>query len=205
MVNKGLLVRLESKPGKDTEIENFLHSGLALVEQEPATTAWFAIRFGQNAYGIFDVFPDEAGREAHLSGLVARALMEKSGSLLASPPEIHKLDVLADKLPHNPLSTADTKGMLLTFRARAGQEPEMEKFLRDAKPFVDHEPETTAWFGVHLDNGEYGIFDVFPSSGGRLQHLTGQVPVEMAKHVFSLFGSLPDPSFPDILAEKFTA
>jgi len=99
MVTVGLLVRLEAKPGKEAEVESFLKSGLAIVEEEPDTTAWFAIRMGQSTFGIFDVFPDEAGRTAHLNGRVAAALMAKASDLLAQPPVIEKIDVLATKLP----------------------------------------------------------------------------------------------------------
>lgn len=99
MVNVALSVRLEAKPGKEQEVENFLRDGLAIVEQEPATTAWFAIRLGPSTYGIFDAFPDEAGRQAHLAGQVAAALMAKAPELLSQPPVIEKIDVLAAKLP----------------------------------------------------------------------------------------------------------
>ena len=68
MTTKGLLVRLEAKSGKEAEVEEFLRSAVPLVQQEAGTTAWFAIRFGQSEFGIFDVFPDEAGRDAHLTG-----------------------------------------------------------------------------------------------------------------------------------------
>jgi len=99
MVTVALFVRLEAKPGKEKEVENFLLSGLPIVQAEPATTAWFGIRFGPSTFGIFDAFPDEAGRQAHLSGQVAAALMAKAGELLAQPPSIEKVDVLAAKLP----------------------------------------------------------------------------------------------------------
>lgn len=99
MTTKGLLVRLEAKSGKEAEVEEFLRSAVPLVQQEAGTTAWFAIRFGKSEFGIFDVFPDEAGRDAHLTGAVAKALMEKASTLLAQPPRIEKIDVLADKLP----------------------------------------------------------------------------------------------------------
>jgi quinol monooxygenase YgiN len=98
MVTKALLVRLEAKPGKEMDVENFLNSGLALVEAEPDTTAWFAIRMGPSTFGIFDAFPNESGREAHLNGKVAAALMAKASDLLAKPPVIEKVDVLAAKL-----------------------------------------------------------------------------------------------------------
>jgi quinol monooxygenase YgiN len=99
MVNVALFVRLEAKTGKEEEVESFLRNGLAIVNQEPATTAWFAIRFGPTTFGIFDAFPDESGRQAHLSGQVAAALMAKAPELLAEPPSIEKVDVLAAKLP----------------------------------------------------------------------------------------------------------
>jgi quinol monooxygenase YgiN len=99
MVKVALFVRLEAKPGKEAEVEAFLKSGLPLVEEEPATTAWFGIRLGPTTFGIFDAFPDESGRDAHLSGKVAAALMAKAPELLAQPPSIEKVDVLAAKLP----------------------------------------------------------------------------------------------------------
>src|SRR5262245_15604030 len=99
MVNVALFVRLEAKPGKEAEVESFLKSGLAVVNDEPATTAWFALRLGESTFGIFDAFPDDAGRQAHLSGRVAAALMAKAGELLSEPPTIYKVDVLAVKLP----------------------------------------------------------------------------------------------------------
>ena len=99
MVTVALLVRLEAKPGKETEVESFLRGGLPLVQDEPETTAWFGIRLGPSTFGIFDAFPNEAGRQAHLSGKVAAALMAKASELFAKPPVIEKVDVLAAKLP----------------------------------------------------------------------------------------------------------
>ena len=99
MVKVALYVKLVAKPGKEAEVEEFLRGGLAVVMEEPATIAWFAIRINPSTFGIFDAFPDEAGREAHLSGRVAAALMAKAPSLLAEPPKIEKIDVLATKLP----------------------------------------------------------------------------------------------------------
>jgi len=99
MVKLGLLVRLEAKPGKESDVASFLEGGLALVEEEPQTTTWFAIRLGPTTFGIFDAFPDEAGRQAHLEGRVAAALMAKASELFAEPPVIEKVDILAVKLP----------------------------------------------------------------------------------------------------------
>jgi quinol monooxygenase YgiN len=99
MVNVGLQVRLEAKPGKEKELEEFLHAQLPYALGEPATTAWFAIKMGPGTFGIFDAFPDEAGQQAHLDGEIAKELGEIAAHLLAKPPVIEKLTILAAKLP----------------------------------------------------------------------------------------------------------
>ncbi|MFL6292499.1 MAG: putative quinol monooxygenase [Thermoanaerobaculia bacterium] len=99
MVTVALFVRLEARPGKEAEVAAFLKSGLDLVLEEPETTAWFGIQLGPSTFGIFDAFPNEAGRQAHLSGRVAAALMANASTLLSQPPSIERVDVLASKLP----------------------------------------------------------------------------------------------------------
>jgi quinol monooxygenase YgiN len=99
MVHVGLYVRLQAKPGKEAELQKFLESALPLANQERGTVVWFALRMGPATFGIFDAFPDETGRKAHLDGPIAAALMAKAGELLAEAPVIQKLDVLAAKLP----------------------------------------------------------------------------------------------------------
>ena len=99
MVTVGLWVKLEAKPGKESEVEAFLKGGAALVNDEPDTTAWFAVRLSPQVFAIFDVFPDDTGRQAHLSGKVAAALMAAAPDLLATAPSIEYTEVLATKLP----------------------------------------------------------------------------------------------------------
>ena len=98
MVKVALLVRLEAKPGKESELQKFLEGGLTLANQEPLTTVWFALKLGPSTFGIFDAFEAEAGRQAHLEGRIAAALMAKAPELLAAPPTIEKVDLLAAKL-----------------------------------------------------------------------------------------------------------
>ncbi|MCA1581078.1 MAG: antibiotic biosynthesis monooxygenase [Acidobacteria bacterium] len=98
-VKKALWVVLKAKPGKEKDVADFLRGGLALVEAEPATTSWYAIQIGPSAFGIFDTFSDDAGRDAHLSGKVAAALMQKAPDLFSEPPKIEKIDILAAKMP----------------------------------------------------------------------------------------------------------
>jgi quinol monooxygenase YgiN len=99
MVSLALYVPLEAKPDQADALEQFLRDGEALAAQEPGTTAWFALRMGPTSFAIFDVFPDEDARQAHLNGEIAKALMAKADELLASPPQIHQHDVVASKLP----------------------------------------------------------------------------------------------------------
>ena len=98
MSKLALYVPLEAKPGKESQVAEFLKSALPLVEAEPATVSWFAIQEGPSSFAIFDTFNNEAGRDAHLNGKVAAALMAKADELLAKPPTIHKITILAAKL-----------------------------------------------------------------------------------------------------------
>jgi quinol monooxygenase YgiN len=98
-VTVGLLVHLEAKPGKEAEVEQFLKSGLAVVQGEPATITWYPIRISATTFGIFDTFPDNAGRDAHLNGKLAAALMAKAADLFSKPPQIEKVEILSAKLP----------------------------------------------------------------------------------------------------------
>jgi quinol monooxygenase YgiN len=98
-VSVALWVRLEAKAGKEADLDAFLKSGRALVDEEPETVAWFAVRLSTTAYGIFDAFERESGRDAHLAGRLAAALMDRAPELLAQEPSIEKIDVLASKLP----------------------------------------------------------------------------------------------------------
>ncbi|HLX70546.1 MAG TPA: antibiotic biosynthesis monooxygenase [Verrucomicrobiae bacterium] len=98
-IREGLFVRLEAKSGKQAEVEAFLRGGLALVEAEPKTVTWFALRLGPSTFGIFDAFEDDSGRQAHLQGQVAAALKAKASELFATPPSIQNVSILAAKLP----------------------------------------------------------------------------------------------------------
>jgi quinol monooxygenase YgiN len=99
MITLSLFVRLEAKPGKEDEVAAFLMQGLQLANQETTTPLWFALRLGPSTFAVFDAFRDEAGRQAHLNGPIAKALMQKAPDLFATPPVIERLEVLGVKLP----------------------------------------------------------------------------------------------------------
>lgn len=97
MLTHSLFVRLEAKPGKEKDVEEFLKQGLQLANQETTTPLWFALRLGKSTFAIFDAFRDESGRQTHLNGPIAKALMAQAPNLLAAPPSIEPLDVLGVK------------------------------------------------------------------------------------------------------------
>jgi quinol monooxygenase YgiN len=99
MLKLSLFVRLEAKPGKENEVADFLQQGLQLANQEATTPLWFALRLGPTTFAIFDAFENEAGRQTHLNGPIAKALMENAPRLLATPPVIERVEVLGAKLP----------------------------------------------------------------------------------------------------------
>jgi quinol monooxygenase YgiN len=94
-----ILALLHAKPGKEAELEEFLKSAQPLAVQETGTTSWYAVKLGPSKFGIFDTFANQAGRDAHLTGPIAKALMAKAEELLAEPPQIEMLDILASKTP----------------------------------------------------------------------------------------------------------
>jgi hypothetical protein len=106
MVTKALFVKLVAKAGKEVAVEAFLNSGLGLVNDEPLTVTWYAVKFNSNTFGIFDTFDADEGRDAHLNGRVAEALMANASELLATPPSIEKIDVIAAKLAGKAGSTS---------------------------------------------------------------------------------------------------
>ena len=104
MLSLGLFVRLEAKPGKEKDVAAFLKQGLQLAQQEATTPLWFALRLGPSTFGVFDAFADEKGRQAHLSGPIAKALVAKAPELFAVPPSIERADVLGAKVVREALS-----------------------------------------------------------------------------------------------------
>lgn len=97
METRAILALVEAKPGKEKDVENFLKSALPLAQNETKTIRWYAIKLGPASFGIFDTFEDDGGRDAHLSGEIAKALMANAAELLAKPPQIQKADILAGK------------------------------------------------------------------------------------------------------------
>lgn len=204
VITQGLQIRLDAHAGRDAEVENFLLSALPVAGAEPLTSAWIALRYGRGEYGVFAAFPSVDARDTHMAGAAIRALMQQSDTLFTRQPQLHRCAVLAYKLPVTPSPEIITKALQLSFKPKAGRILEVEQFLRDAKATVMQEPRTVAWFALQLDNGDYGIFDVFPDNGARFLHLTGHVPRELAKHSLSLLGGVPEVEMISVLGAKLS-
>lgn len=97
MPKLAIWAELEAKPGKEHDVAEFLKVGATLAEKEPRTHSWYAVKTGPSSFGVFDTFPDEGGRNAHLTSEIAKALFAKADELFAKPPAIHKIEVLAAK------------------------------------------------------------------------------------------------------------
>jgi len=170
MVSRGLLVRLEARPGMDDDVEDLLRSALPMVRNEAATTAWFAIRFGRGEYGIFDVFPDDAGRDAHLAGPVAKALIDHADALFT----------LHGSLEDGQRYYADVKGRAASY----GRNPDQLKVFPAATFVLGDTAEEAADKAVHI----------------RHQQVSGATAIAMLEQVWGrdLSGYDPDGPLPDV-------
>ena len=204
MSSRGLIVRLHVKHGAEQKADQILHSALSTIQNEPGTSAWFAVRFGRGEYGVVGFFEDDAGRDEHQAGPALATLRQLTDDVLESAPRMQKFDVVAEKLPV--LSAdPDTRGLLLSFKAKSGRAREVEDFFQYAHEQVHNERTTSAWFAMRMEDGEYGMFGVFPDKEDRFLHLVGQVPRELAKQSFKILGSMPDLEMVNVHAERIGA
>jgi quinol monooxygenase YgiN len=181
MVTVGTLTRVEIKPGNEAIIEHALQEAFSIVQQEPATTAWVAFRQGSSTFGVFDAFPDEAGRLVHLSNEQYRARLERVNSLLAQPRTTEMLQVLAAKLPAQGATRTVTVGFLSRFEAKSGKEAEIEPVLNGTLLAVQQLPATTAWFGFRQGPSTFGTLDLFLDEAGRQTHYHARWPQLQAR------------------------
>jgi quinol monooxygenase YgiN len=97
MAKLAIWVMLKAKPGKEADVEAFLKQGAVMSKDEAQTVNWYGVKMGPGMYGVFDTFDDEAGRDAHLNGEIARALMANASELFSNEIRIEKMEILADK------------------------------------------------------------------------------------------------------------
>ncbi len=177
----GLLVIMKAKPNKTGAVKNFLLNGLSLVNAEPKTTSWFAFQLDEQTFGIYDTFEAESGRQAHLTGEVAKALMTNAADLLVDfdpNKDIKKVDLVASnhKIGHQSI------GLLVMMRAKDDNIEQLEQFLQTGRNMVGDEPGTLSWYGIKVDTNTYAIFDTFETEDGRNAHLTGKIAASLLEN-----------------------
>lgn len=172
--NLGLLVTMKAKPGREQEVKDFLLGGRALVDLEPQTVSWFAFQIDERTFGIYDTFEVEEGRQAHLTGPVAKTLLANADNLLESfdaKKDIRPIRVVAS----NHKQGIHNKGLLVIMKAKVGKSKAIEAFLDSGRQLVADEPGTLSWYALKLDDTTYAIFDTFAANMGRDAHLKGKV------------------------------
>ncbi|PXX21384.1 putative quinol monooxygenase [Arenibacter sp. ARW7G5Y1] len=177
----GLLVTMTAKSGKEQAVKDFLLGGLGLVNAEPKTESWFAFQIDEKTYGIYDTFESKEGRQAHLSGEVAKALMANAGDLLEgfdASKDIKMIDVIAA----NHKAGVQNNGLFVIMKAKQGKSADVEGFLNTGKELVGEEPMTISWYAVKLDDSTYAIFDTFAEDEGRDVHLNGKVAAALMEN-----------------------
>ncbi len=177
----GLLVIMKAKQGKEQEVKKFLLGGLEFVNQEPQTVSWFAFQINENTFGIYDTFEVEEGRQAHLKGKVAKALLANAGDLLENfnpSTDIQTIDVVAT----NHKSGLQNKGLFVTMKSKETTTTDVENFLNIGRQLVSEEPETLSWYAIKIDATTYAIFDTFVDDSGRDAHLTGKVAAALMEN-----------------------
>lgn len=177
----GLLVTMKAKPGKEQAVREFLLGGLPLVNEEPGTESWYAFQIDESTFGIFDTFSNDEGRQAHLEGEVAKALLANADDLLVSfdvNVSIQPADLLASKLS----AGNENKGLLVIMKAKGGKTSDVESFLLAGKRLVNDEPKTVSWYAIQINSDTYAIFDTFSEEAGRDAHLNGKVAAALMEN-----------------------
>ncbi len=177
----GLIVTMTAKPGKEQDVKDFLLGGLSLVNEEPETTSWFAFQIDESTFGIYDTFEAEEGRQAHLTGEVAKALLASAGDLLQdfdAGRVIKNVDLLAS----NHKTGNQNNGLLVIMKAKSGKTEAVEHFLQAGKAMVGNEPATLSWYAFKINANTYAIFDTFSDDSGRDAHLQGKVAAALMEN-----------------------
>ncbi|MEM8890382.1 MAG: hypothetical protein AAGD28_20570 [Bacteroidota bacterium] len=199
----GLLVILKAQPGKEQAVKDFLLGGLSLVNEEAGTKSWYAFQIDEHSFGIYDTFENEEGRQAHLSGEVAKALLANAGDLLQDfdvKTSIQTVDLRASNLKDG----QENKGLLVIIKAKKGKAPAVEDFLKAGKQLVIDEPKTVSWYAIQLNDDTYAIFDTFADDSGRDAHLNGKVAASLMQNAPTILEDFEAQAIQkiDILASK---
>lgn len=199
----GLLVLLEAKEGHEAAVEALVRKGPSVVANEPATTYWFGIKLGPRTFGIFDTFPDDAGRAAHVAGELAKELFAVAGEVLAHPPAIEKIEILATKDAWRAASTGAIRlGILARLEAKPETATTVAGALTIGLPMIDEEVGTPLWFALKLGPTTFGIFDAFVDDAARKDHVASPFAQGLLAAAAQLLSTPPTIEMVDVLGAK---
>ncbi|KAJ3751018.1 hypothetical protein DFH05DRAFT_1469563 [Lentinula detonsa] len=209
MSSVGLFVPLVAKPSQTEAINDFLNAGYTLVPSEPLTREWFAVKYEDSnppTYALFDTFAAEEGRQAHLTGQIAKALMDNASVLLDVSPEIGHVNVLVSSvkpIKEGGPTAGVTKGLRVLFTAKSDKVDVVRDFLKSAIPLVEAEPETTYWYALEFPGtNTFGVVDFFPDDTGRGAHVAGKVAAALFGSAEELLTGAPELVKLDVIAAK---
>jgi len=201
----GLFAPLPAKDGKATDLSNFLLKGHELLEAEPLTLQWYAIKYTGEAYAtkptfaIFDTFAADEGRNAHVTGEIAKALLANQSELLGEGWKINPVQILASKVQKGEVSV----GLRLLAEAKPEKVEEVKEFLISAIPAINDEVLTLQWYAIQIENtNTFGILDFSAGEEGRQAHLTGAVAKALFSKVDELFVAPPELVHVDVVASR---
>jgi quinol monooxygenase YgiN len=202
-MSKALFVAIEAQRGHEEEIAEFLRSSLGPVQEEPETRNWYAVRFNDSHFGIFDTFPGAAGQIRHLLGKAGRTLMLKSFTAMESVPDIDSADLIAAKpFIQGP---APALALYMPLQAREGRAQVLANHLKACASMVADEPGTSAWYALDMGAGHFATFNVFPGKPARDAHLAGEVTGALVARAADLLAHPPELKGGEVLAAKLWA
>lgn len=199
-----LVVRLEAKAGHEAEVKKLLEEGVAFVNEESGTPYWFGVQLGERTFGIFDAFPEEGARKAHLAGKLAAALLAKADAVLEKPPVIESVDVIAQKDTWGSKASGARirTGLLVRMDAKSEYAGAVAQLLADGRAYVEEESGTPLWFAVRMDHTRFAIFDAFVGDAERNAHLDGKLAKALLANAEVVLASPPVIETATVLASK---
>lgn len=197
---KALFVEIEAKAGSEAETVDFLKAALDTAKNEPDTRDWYALRFDDQQFAIFDTFDGQLGRLKHMAGEIGRNLVFKSFTSLNGLPDMSTSEIIAAKLPNG---TAQAKlALYVPIETRLGQGRDFGEFLVAAKVLADAEPGTIAWYALRIGPNAFAIVDFFVDEASRDAHLHGKIAAGLGEQVGRFIDAMPEIRKAEVLASK---
>lgn len=195
-----LFVEIEAKQAASEEIRSFLEQALAKAEDEPHTRDWYAVRFDEHRFGIFDTFDGTMGRVRHLAGAIGRGLVVKTVTSLQGMPQVSMSEIVAAIVPHT--GASPTVGTYVEIETRMGQGRDFGEVLVAAREHAETEPGTLGWYALRTEKNGYAIFASFADDAARQAHAGGLAVAGMMETVGRFIDQAPDIRPFDIIASK---